>query len=343
MKQELESRLADLLFSLGGVRIAVIGDLILDEFIWGKVDRISPEAPVPVVEVTRESVRLGGAANVALNLLALGAEPRLVGVIGGDAAGDRFLEVLRNSGIDSSGVIVDSKRHTTIKTRIIAHHQQVCRADRENKAQLTETTRNQVADASIELLNKSDAVVISDYAKGVLDEETTPALIRECGRLQKFTAVDPKLNSLALYRGASVVTPNKREAERASSIAIVDQESLVRAGRRIIQLSGAENLLITKGEEGMTLFEGSESTEISTVAKEVYDVTGAGDTVIAALTLAVAGGATLYEAAILANHAAGVVVGKLGTASVGRQELVESLTSGVGSVGASRSRRDDYG
>jgi len=322
-----QGRLRRLIGSFRDKKIAVVGDLILDEYIWGNVSRISPEAPVPVVEVKRESLCLGGAANVALNLCALGARPLLAGVLGEDVTGERLLQLLQERGINADGVTMDSSRRTTLKTRIIAHHQQVCRADREFKGPLGKDSCEALLRTAEELIRSSDAVILSDYGKGVFDAGVARRLLDYARELNRFVAVDPKNNDVGDYRGASVITPNKREAELLSGTKIFDAETLRQAGRRIFQRSCAQYLLITRGEEGMTLFEGDTTEEIPTVAKEVFDVTGAGDTVIAVLTLAVAAGASLYEAAVLANHAAGLVVGKLGTASVCRTELLESIGS----------------
>lgn len=325
MDQAQRSELRHLIQAFPETKIAIIGDLILDQFIWGKVSRISPEAPVPVVEVTRESEHLGGAANVALNLVALGAIPLLVGVIGEDPAADLFEANLQRAGIGGEGLVIDPTRRTTVKTRIIAQHQQVCRTDRECRAPLSSAIRQALLQKAREAVQQCDAVIISDYAKGVIDAEHTMQLIQSAKDLGRFVAVDPKVADYRVYRGASIITPNKHEAELASGISIDGPESLEKAAQRILALAQADNLLITRGEDGMSLFEGARCHHIPTVAREVYDVTGAGDTVIANLTLGVAAGAALPLAALLANHAAGVVVGKLGTATASPLEILESL------------------
>ncbi|MGH9341796.1 MAG: D-glycero-beta-D-manno-heptose-7-phosphate kinase [Acidobacteriota bacterium] len=308
-----------------GRSILVIGDLILDKFIWGKVERISPEAPVPVVEVLRESLHLGGAANVAANLRVLGANPLLIGVIGQDEAGDRLLQELARMDINSSGVVIEAGRLTTIKTRIMAQHQQICRTDWEDRKPVPDAARSQIVGIFKETVPRADAVVLSDYAKGVLMPDMVRAIINGCVENGKFVAVDPKLDSFSNYRGASIITPNQKEAERASGVRMLDEPSFLEAGRRLLEIVESEYVLITRGEEGMSLFDRSGHFHIPTVTREVYDVTGAGDTVISTLTLAVAAGASLREAALLANHAAGIAVAKLGTASVTRQELLASL------------------
>ena len=322
-----QARLREIASRFSGCEVAVVGDLILDEFVWGRVTRISPEAPVPIVEVNRETTCLGGAANVALTLAGLGARPHLVGVVGGDQSGERLLDLMRRSRIEDAGVLAAQNRQTTVKTRIIAHHQQVCRTDREYKTPFEAELRDEVLKRARRAIDRSDAVVLSDYAKGVLDEGVSARLIDYSRERDSFVAVDPKTSDFLGYRSASVITPNKQEAELASSVQIKDPDSLIEAGQAILDFTAAQNLLITRGEEGMTLFVGEKVLQIPTVAREVFDVTGAGDTVIAVLALSMAAGASVHQAAVLANHAAGVVVGKLGTASVSVQELLESISS----------------
>lgn len=305
--------------------ILVVGDLMLDRYVWGRVERISPEAPVPVVEVVKETVHLGGAANVAYNLAVLKARPLLVGVVGRDEAGDRLVEELHRQEISSEGIVRDKGRSTTIKTRIIAHNQQVCRTDREDKTPLSQGTVDQMRTAYQPLLEQAKGIIISDYAKGACSEALVVDLIQETRQAKKFLAVDPKAGDFSVYRGASIVTPNKKEAVRASGVEIVDEASFIQAGEKLLEVTASDYLLITRGEEGMTLFEGKEHSHIPTVAREVFDVSGAGDTVIASLTLAVAAGASIRDAAILANHAAGVAVGKLGTAAASGEEILSSI------------------
>ena len=305
--------------------ILVVGDLMLDRFVWGRVERISPEAPVPVVEVVKETVHLGGAANVAYNLAVLKARPLLVGVVGSDEAGDRLVEELHRQEISSEGIVRDKGRSTTIKTRIIAHNQQVCRTDREDKTPLSQGTVDQMRSTFQTLLEQVQGMILSDYAKGALSAALVVDLIQEARQAKKFLAVDPKSDDFSVYRGASIVTPNKKEAVRASGVEIVDEASFIQAGEKLLEVIASDYLLITRGEEGMTLFEGKEHSHIPTVAREVFDVSGAGDTVIASLTLAVAAGVSIRDAAILANHAAGVAVGKLGTAAATGAELLASI------------------
>jgi len=306
-------------------RILVLGDVMLDEFIWGRVRRISPEAPVPVVEVTRQSLALGGAGNVASNLVALGAAATPVGVIGDDSDAERLRNVFRDLTVSSKGLVVDATRPTTVKTRIIAHNQQVVRADRESRAAISSSVEDLVVSTFLEELDSADAVVISDYGKGLLTGGMLSRVLGAARERGSIVCLDPKMRSFAHYQPVTVITPNNQEAAEASGISIEDEASLAEAGRKLLGSLDCQAVLITRGEEGMTLFTGDAVTHIPTVAREVFDVTGAGDTVIATLALALAGGASFEEAAVLANHAAGVVVAKLGTASVTRDELLATL------------------
>jgi D-beta-D-heptose 7-phosphate kinase/D-beta-D-heptose 1-phosphate adenosyltransferase len=314
------------------LRIVTVGDLMLDEFIWGEARRISPEAPTPVVEVKRETWHLGGAANVVSNLLELGARAVPIGVVGADDAAkivrDRFAE--RNARID--GVITDASRPTTRKTRVIAHsgrqYQHIVRADREDRSPVSNAVEDRIIAAFNQAISNADAVIVSDYDKGVLTPRVLGALIGSARSRAKMVCLDPKIRNFASYREVDVITPNQNEAERASGIEITDESSLSAAARRIREMLGCKNVLITRGELGMSLLsseENEEMTHIPTMAREVYEVTGAGDTVIATLALALSSGATLSEAAIIANHAAGVVVGKIGVAGVSRDELLDAL------------------
>ena len=321
-----QNRVQQLLDGFAGRRLAVVGDLMLDEFIWGEVRRVSPEAPVPVVEVRRESWHLGGAGNVVSNLLELGAQAVLIGVVGNDEAGERLRLRSAECGAVTSGIITDPSRPTTLKTRIIAHSQQMVRFDREDRSQISP----EVEDLMIESFNAAvrtvDTVIISDYEKGAL----TPRVLREvieAAQVQgKIVCLDPKMRNWAHYRGVDMITPNQLEAERAARFEIVDNASLEAAAHSIRESLDCRNVLITRGELGMSLLDATgKVTHIPTTAREVYDVTGAGDTVIAAFALALTAGAEAGEAAIIANHAAGVVVGKVGTATVSLDELVAKM------------------
>ena len=307
-------------------RLLVLGDLMLDEFIWGRVRRISPEAPVPVVEVERQTLVLGGAGTVTANLIALGARPTPLGVVGEDANADRLRSAFQEIGVASESLVADAARATTLKTRIIAHNQQVVRADRESRAPIASAIEDAIIARFTESLDTADAVVVSDYRKGLLTPRVLAETLQAAQRLGVPVCLDPKLRSFANYQPVTVITPNNQEAAEAAAIEIEDEASLNEAGRRLLAAIDCRAVLITRGEEGMALFtDGGEVTRIPTVAREVYDVTGAGDTVIATLALALAAGATFAEAAILANHAAGVVVGKVGTATVTRDELLATM------------------
>jgi D-beta-D-heptose 7-phosphate kinase/D-beta-D-heptose 1-phosphate adenosyltransferase len=313
----LSQRLHGHLDRFAGARVLVIGDLMLDHYVWGRVQRISPEAPVPVVDVTSESVMLGGAGNVFLNLSALGASVQVCGVVGQDAAGETLLDVLRGHGASVEGIVCEEGRPTTQKTRVVAHQQQVVRFDREFRGGIAPKTRARLLDYIDNHIESVRCVVVSDYAKGVISDDVMKRLMASASRRDVTVMVDPKVPHMAYYRGAHIVTPNHLEASQATGIEIVDDESLRRAGRQLLESLGAQAVLVTRGEHGMSLFEadGAES-HIPTVAKQVFDVTGAGDTVIATLAAARAVGADWPDAATLANYAAGYVVGLVGTATV---------------------------
>jgi D-beta-D-heptose 7-phosphate kinase/D-beta-D-heptose 1-phosphate adenosyltransferase len=307
-------------------RILVIGDMMLDRFIWGAVHRISPEAPVPVVEIRKETTCLGGAANVAANISSLGATPIPLGVVGQDYEARSLRAMIRELSAPVSGLVADPSRATTVKTRIIAHHQQVCRTDREDKSPLSPAIHRSIVDKFRTHLAKADAIVVSDYAKGLI----TPALLKEILPLAraagKIVCVDPKFKNLSAYRPATVITPNTLEAERAAGMTISSARELERAAKKIIRETRVRHLLVTRGEEGMALFEGDGRVRyIPTVAREVFDVTGAGDTVISTLALGLVAGLSILEAAVLSNIAAGIVVGKLGTALVTPDELASRI------------------
>lgn len=313
--------------SMRGKRVVVVGDVILDRYLWGRATRISPEAPVLVVDVEREEFRLGGAANVAHNVRALGATPVLIGVVGDDAPAADFARLLEERDVDPGpGIVRDAGRRTTVKTRIIAHHQQVLRADEETREPLERAARERVADRLHAALEDADAVILSDYGKGVVSGELLDDLLPELARRGLPSAVDPKEEHFFRYRGVTVITPNVLEASQAYGRRLKDEASLLEAGFGLRERLAAKSVLITRGEEGMSLFTEEGHTHFSTQAREVYDVTGAGDTVVAAMGAALAARASLTEACVLANHAAGLVVAHLGTAAASADELVASLT-----------------
>ena len=311
--------------SLPGRRLAVIGDSMLDRFLWGRVDRISPEAPVPVVRLESETTKLGGAANVAANICALGARAVLFGLCGKDEAADQLKDLLKQRGIDPAGLIETSARPTTIKTRILAHSQQVVRTDREDDRPVDSPLVQQLV-AKLAELGPFDGIILSDYGKGLLTDEALVAFIAAGKAAGVPVVVDPKKGDYSQYCGVTSMTPNQKEAEQSCAMSITDEVSLKAAGAKLLARTEAEAVLITRGEHGMALFEkdGAEH-HLATEATTVYDVTGAGDTVIAVYTTALSAGAAFAEAADLANHAAGLAVRELGTATVTAAQLADAL------------------
>jgi rfaE bifunctional protein kinase chain/domain len=310
-------------------RVLVLGDVMVDEYVWGTVSRISPEAPVPVVAVRGESVKVGGAANVAANIAALGGRVRVVGVVGNDPPGERLAHELERAGVKASGLVVDGSRPTTIKSRVVAGSQHIVRFDRESDAPLAPATQKRVLAQVQAGLEEADVLLISDYAKGVVSPRLVRTVLPWAQRRGCAVAVDPKVQHMSLFRGVAVVAPNHHEAAAAARILVRQEADLLRIGRCLLQRLKARAVLITRGEQGMSLFEAAKPvTHIPTFAQEVFDVTGAGDTVMAALSLALATGAPMAAAAILANYAAGVAVGKRGTATVSREELLRAIADG---------------
>lgn len=307
-----------------GKNILVIGDIILDHYIWGRVSRISPEAPVPVVEVTRESFLLGGAANVANNIVSLGGGASVIGINGQDIAGEGLMNILRDKGVNCDGIFTEN-RPTTVKTRVIAHNQQVVRFDREDKKYVDGKILKGILGYINSVLFKYDAVIVSDYQKGMISQELIRDIVKKAKPKELFIAVDPKVGHFDFYKGVSLITPNVMEASSGSNIEIRDDKTLLKAGGSLLKKLSCKAVLITRGEQGMSLFEKNKVTHIPTVARKVYDVTGAGDTVISAFTLASASGANMEEAAVIANHAAGIVVAEVGTAVATPEQLLGSF------------------
>jgi len=322
-------RLEDVIDAFSDVRLLVVGDLVLDEYVGGDVERVSPEAPVPVVRVTEETVVLGGAANVARNLVSLGAGAALVSLVGDDEAGIRVSELVGALGIDPADLVVAEGRPTTRKTRVVARNQQVVRLDRENIDPPAARIGRSMIAAIDRVLESVDGVVIEDYGKGALSNRVASAAMGRFLEAGLPVAVDPK-SSISPYHGAALVKPNLREAEELSGIAIRGDEDLNRAARRIRQEIGRGAVVVTRGSRGMTLFEeGASSVDVPTAPREVFDVQGAGDTSIAALALSLCAGASLLESAVIANAAAGVVIGKIGTATVSVSETREQLGAAI--------------
>jgi D-glycero-beta-D-manno-heptose-7-phosphate kinase len=301
-------------------RILVLGDLMLDKYIWGHVSRISPEAPVPVVEVHKDTSCLGGAGNVCQNLLSLGARPLLVGVVGDDEYGLWIKDNLR----DNRGILVDKARPTTVKTRIIAHHQQVVRVDQERKSPVSAEVEEQIF--TFLSREKYHGLVLSDYNKGVLTGTLMNRVLPLAKQKGLPVFVDPKVENFRLFSPVTLITPNHFEAEKIVQHECRTDPEVEKAGYEIMSKADCRYLILKRGEQGMTVFEeGRTPLHIPTIAKEVFDVTGAGDTVIAAASLALLSGASIYEAAVIANIAAGIVVGKIGTATATPSELLDAL------------------
>ena len=326
MKSPSVRQLDALVRRFASVRVLVVGDVMLDRFVWGRVERISPEAPVPVVHVTRDDARPGGAGNVVSNVRALGGRAAFAGIVGDDAAGKMLRRMLDDLGASTEGLVVDRHRPTIEKTRIIAHHQQVVRLDREDPPGESGRAAARVRDHVLASHRRADVIVVSDYNKGVVGAELLEALAA-AHRTEPFRwVVDPKRANFAHYKRVSLVKPNREEAVAASGVEIRDRASLRRAGEALLAHWDAEAVLISRGEGGMALFKRDGGVaEFPTVAREVFDVTGAGDTVVATCALALGAGGSLEEATVLANHAAGVVVGKIGTASATAAEVRAAL------------------
>ncbi len=324
----MEKEYKKILSNISGVRLAVVGDSMVDRFLWGKVDRISPEAPVPVVRVENETTKLGGAANVASNIQALGAKVVLCGIYGQDDAARQMDSLLRERGMDPGSLIHCADRPTTLKTRIIAHNQQVARTDHEVTEPIDRNTGESIL-AALDAAGPIDGIVLSDYGKGVLTDAVLGGIITRCREQGIPLVVDPKQGDFRRYHGVTSLTPNQKETEQACTTAISDDVSLRRAGEALLERTGAEAVLITRGEHGMALFLSSgQEHHLPTRATKVFDVTGAGDTVIAVYTAALAAGAGFLPAAALANYAAGLSVRELGTAAVSRADLTAALSAG---------------
>jgi D-beta-D-heptose 7-phosphate kinase/D-beta-D-heptose 1-phosphate adenosyltransferase len=321
-----QSRLTTILAAFRGRRVAVFGDLMLDRYVWGSVDRISPEAPVPVLEVRRESVRFGGAANVAENVVSLGAKAELVGAVGADDSGRELLSLLEGRGVDASRVVTLPDRRTTTKTRLIAHSQQLVRADREDAGEIGPPHDEAIRRGLVDAVGRCDALVVSDYGKGVVTKAGLAAGVSAALAGGKVICVDPKESHFQSYAGVTAITPNQKEAGNAVGVRIVDDATLARVGWELQRTLDAGCVVVTRGEQGMSLFmKGGEQVNLPTVAREVFDVTGAGDTVVSVMAVALAAGATMVEAALIANHAAGIVIREVGTASTTTDAIARSF------------------
>jgi D-glycero-beta-D-manno-heptose-7-phosphate kinase len=308
-----------------GKRIAVLGDLMLDRYYWGSVHRISPEAPVPVVEVESESVRFGGAANVANNIQALGGVPLLIGLVGNDHPGQMMAQMMTERGMDTSALVMDADRPTTIKTRVIASDQHVVRIDNEAKTPCPEHLQSSIVDGVRYHIHSLDAILIEDYNKGVITKAVIDEVLAVAHKYGTIVTVDPKFDHFLDFKGVTVFKPNRRETEEVLGGRLRTDEEVERAGRKLLELLDAENVLLTRGPDGMSLFErGGGSYHLPTAAEHVIDVSGAGDTVISTLTIALAAGASMPDACLLANCAGGVVVGSVGIVPVTPAQIREA-------------------
>jgi D-glycero-beta-D-manno-heptose-7-phosphate kinase len=332
-----EDRLTGILNGVTGKKIAVIGDVMLDQYFWGRVARVSPEAPVPVVEVNSESVRLGGAANVANNIAALGGVPVIVGLIGNDHNGSILKSLTEDAGFSTEGLIVDASRPTTIKTRIIAHNQHVVRYDRESTQYIDEGIARKIIDFIQSRMSSIDGIILQDYNKGIFTESIIRTATTAASKREKLITVDPKFNNFFSYTDVTVFKPNRRELEQAFGVKLSSNAEFEKYGHELVKRLRAGNVLITRGEQGMTLVEkNGEVIHVPTRTRSVADVSGAGDTVIATLTAVLAAGATVRESATIANFAGGIVCEEIGIVPVARDRLVDTMvryerTDGSGS------------
>jgi rfaE bifunctional protein kinase chain/domain len=321
-----KQRLDEIFQNFNNKRIFVIGDLMLDVYIWGKVGRISPEAPVPIVEVQEESYRFGGAANVGMNVKSLGGIPVLVGVIGYDKEGTVIDALMEENDLEKDGIFYDDNRPTTVKTRIIAHSQHVVRVDKEDKKDISEEMENKILQFLQQRKNEIDGIILEDYNKGVLTKNLIRQVIDFANQNKILITVDPKFDNFFEYQNVTVFKPNRKETEDALGIKLDSEEKVFEAGRRLKEKLNPEYLLLTRGEKGMTLF--SKNGDVHTIptrARKVADVSGAGDTVIATITMALAAGAEIEEAATIANRAAGLVCEEVGVVPVNRELLYNAL------------------
>lgn len=313
-----------------GRTVAVIGDVMLDRYLWGRVGRLSPEAPVPVIDLDDDQVRLGGASNVARNVRALGGEPLLVGVVGDDGSGRQVIDLIREGGLRTEGVFTDPDRPTTVKTRIIAHAQHVARVDRESRAPLSPALVASLTGFVERNIDRIDGIIFEDYNKGVIGPELIANVTALAARREIPVTVDPKFDNFFDFSGATVFKPNKKEVEEALGRKLSSPGEIRDAGGILLKKLDVANILLTLGDQGMMLFERDGSvSDVPTVARKVADVSGAGDTVIATLTMALLGGATVREAACLANYGGGIVCGYVGIVPVDKDELVRAVLDGL--------------
>ncbi|PID61253.1 MAG: D-glycero-beta-D-manno-heptose-7-phosphate kinase [Ignavibacteriae bacterium] len=307
-------------------KIAVIGDMMLDVYYWGEVNKVSPEAPVPVVEVDDDFVRFGGAANVALNILTLGGKPLAIGVVGNDHDGKTFLELMQNKNLDSQGIITDSTRSTTNKTRVIADKQHIVRIDKESKHFISSEIEKKILDMLTDKINDIDSIILQDYNKGVLTKNIIEESIKLAKEHNKVITVDPKFINFLKYKDVTVFKPNKKETENILGMRIISEEDISTAGKKLLELLNAKFVLLTLGEEGVALFNNDDKEiRIPTKARKITDVSGAGDTVISTITYALSAGATIEQAAYIANFAGGLVCQEVGIVPIKKEKLFNSI------------------
>ncbi len=329
LDEATSTRFSEIVRSFSKAKILVIGDFILDEFIWGDVNRISPEAPVPVVNVKEQSFMPGGSLNVAHNIQCMKAQVYPCGVLGRDLYGRMLTKEMRKEGIQTDGIIYDKERPTTLKTRIIAHSQQVVRFDRENVSPILEKDAKQIVDFVSKKIDQVDVVIIEDYGKGLITKELLKEVIGIAKEHKKKIVVDPKEKHFSYYEGVTAITPNHHEAIGAVKDHENQNLTIEEVGQKLLDKLGCDGVLLTRGKDGMALFEKDGSvTQVKAAAQEVYDVAGAGDTVVSVFSLALAVGATMKEAAMISNLAAGVVVSKVGVAVCLPDELIQVIQSG---------------
>ncbi len=322
-------RLKQILSGFKKANVLVVGDLMLDQFVWGKVARISPEAPIPVVEVRSESSVPGGAANVVNNICSVGGRAAVAGIVGNDPPGRLLKKLLEDEGANTDFIVATSRAETTVKTRIIAHHQHVVRVDREKPNEQDEKSRTRIFEKIRNAISKFDAIILEDYGKGVLTQDFIDDIVHLANEKGVITTADPKKGHYLDFTGVALVTPNYDEAFFSANVDAYCEENLEKVGHILVEKWAGAAVLITLGEKGMCLFQkGQKLRYIPTMPKDVYDVAGAGDTVIGIVTLALASGATVVEAAHLANYAAGIVVEKVGTGTVTREELLHAISEG---------------
>ena len=319
-------RLNDLKKGFDGKRIAVIGDMMLDGYFWGDVKRISPEAPVPVLEVEDEFFRFGGAANVALNIFTLGGIPVPVGVIGNDTYGSIFSSLIKEKNIENDGIIIDNERPTTTKTRVIANNQHVVRIDKESKAYISNKIEAKILAYIESVLDKLDGIILQDYNKGILTPSLISKIISLANKKNILVTVDPKFDNFFEYKNVTVFKPNRKETETVLGIRIKDDKDISSAGKNLLHKLNSKYVLLTLGEAGIAVFEkGDKERRMPTKARKVADVSGAGDTVISTLTIGLAAGANIYEACFLANYAAGIVCGEVGIVPIEKETLFQTV------------------